>query len=125
MIYPPESARNGFDAMSEELEPNHTHYLLLEADGQVTCAGSECSSSFRDRSGSNARDAVYDGMSEAELGRLDLRDIALKVDFECDLVASLSRERQRLKRTLKPDPPVHFCLALHTRYVLLGTGKGS
>ena len=81
--YPPENARDGPDSQAEELEPNHTHFLLLEADGQ--CAGAEAEGAdergFRMRSDSCARDAVYEGMSEAELGRLDLNDIALKVDI--------------------------------------------
>ena len=81
--YPPENARDGTDLQAEELESNHTHYLLLESDGQY--AGIEAEGAdergFRMRSDSCARDAVYEGMSEAELGRFDLRDIALKVDI--------------------------------------------
>ena len=81
VLYPPESARAQPDSQAEELEPNHTHYLLLEADGQCTNAEAEGADEggFRVRSDSCARDAVYEGMSEGELGRLDLRDIALKV----------------------------------------------
>ena len=39
MPYPPPNARDRPESQADELEPNHTYYLLLEGDGK--CADAE------------------------------------------------------------------------------------